>query len=158
MPAPRRGAALAAALLIVVALAGCGQAAKAHASVAALSSAPFVGLRAVRSSAFPGNDVPAFDHTGIDAAAIAKLYDAVAALRPYPANADYFCPADFGLLYHLTFTRADGSQVTGEAKPDGCEYANIGDGPKGNLLETMGFWPLFAAALDVPVSALQYQP
>ena len=163
MRRPRHVAALSVALLLVVTLAGCGQTVTAHAgattvSGTAVTGGPFVSLYAVRTSAFPNNNIPAFAQTGTDPASIATLYDTIAALKPYPANADYFCPLDIGLLYHLTFTRDDGAQVTGEAKPDGCEYASIGNGPKGNLLETATFWSLFAAALGVPASALQYQP
>ncbi len=145
-------------LIIVIALASCGQAAKAHANATAVRGGPFASLLATRTSEFPRNNIPAFDHTGTDPAAIAKLSDAIAAPKPYPANADYFCPLDLGLFYHLTFTRADGTQVTGEAKPDGCEYAGLSSGPRGAIVDFDTFWSLFAAALGVAPSALHYQP
>ena len=111
----------------------------------------------MRTSEFPSNNIPAFDHTGTDPAAIATLYDTIAALKPWPPGT-YICPLDIGLLYHLTFTRADGTQVTGLAKPDGCEYASLNGGANGALGDWDTFWSLFAAAVGVPASALHYQP
>ena len=106
----------------------------------------------------PSQQHPRLRPHGHRPAAIAKLSDAIAAPKPYPANADYFCPLDLGLFYHLTFTRADGTQVTGEAKPDGCEYADLSSGPRGAIVDFDTFWSLFAAALGVAPSALHYQP
>jgi hypothetical protein len=48
--------------------------------------------------------------------------------------------------------------VTGEAKPDGCEYASLSGGANGQIADAAAFWSLFAAALGVAPSALQYQP
>jgi hypothetical protein len=149
-----RLAALAPVSLVALLIAGCGGTAGAGSAHATL----FVSVHAVRTSAFPNNHIPAFDHTGTNAPAIAQLYDAIAALKPYPAGASYSCPIDLGLLYHLTFTRADGSRVAGLAKPDGCAYASLNGGPSGRLADPTTFWSLFAAALGVPASALQYQP
>ncbi len=154
---------------VLIMLAGCGIRATAAGSTAATvtstaqpaTTTAFVRLHAVRTSAFPPNKVAAFDVTTADAARIAQLYQTIVTLTPYPPGAinAMFCPLDLGLLYHLTFTRADGSQVAGLIKPDGCEWAGVTDGATGNTPQgqiTDGFWPQFAATFGVPMSALDY--
>jgi hypothetical protein len=149
MRVSRRASVLAVMLLALLAISGCAQATAASATpTPALRGGPFVSLHAVRTSQYPQNNILAFDHTGADAAAIAMLYGAIVALKPFPPG-PINCPADLGVLYHLTFMRADGTQLTGEAKPDGCEYASLNGGAHGMIITYDAFWPLFVAALGI---------
>jgi hypothetical protein len=154
-----------AALLALVA--GCGAvtqvpgiAAPGTATPTAIS--PLVRLHAIRTSAFPANHIVAFDATSSNAARITQLSATIRALKPYPPGT-YACPADVGVLYHLTFTRADGTQVAALAKPDGCAWAGItnsvsGTTPNNAIVDWNGFWGLFAATFGVPRSALGWFP
>jgi hypothetical protein len=152
-------------IVLTLVVAGCGSTASAARTIGTPMSTgqparatAFVRLHAIRTSAFPTNKVSAFDATSTDSGKIAQLFDAIRALKPFPQGVVYNCAMDAGVLYHLTFTRADGSQVPGTAKPDGCESASIGTGRAGQILDWDGFWSLFAATFGVPMSALQPLP
>lgn len=140
--------ALVAPSLLVILLAGCG----ATASAQAVNDTTLQSLY-VTHTTFDRPDAVPFEHGSVDVAAIARLYDAINALPPFSTGI-INCPADGGELYHLTFTRTDGTKIMGLAKPDGCSSASVGGGPAGMIVDGNGFWSTFAAALDMPQSAL----
>ena len=145
-------AALLGCVCLLVAVSGCG------ASVTTkgvpghpASTARLLYLHAVRISRYDENTVAAFDKTSANTAGIAQLYDAIAALKPYPPGS-YSCPGAPGAEYQLTFTRADGSTVGALATTSGCAWAGITDGatgttPHGRIVDWHGFWSLFAGGL-----------
>jgi hypothetical protein len=124
------------------------------ATAAPVDRSPFVALRVVRTSAFPQNKIAAFDATSADRGRIAQLYDALLALQPYPPRGYFSCPIDVGVTYHLSLVRYDGARIAALAAPDGCGWAEVGDGPTLTLRDVQGFWELFAATLGVPLSAV----
>jgi hypothetical protein len=110
--------------------------------------------RAILTSDFPANHVPPFDRTSTSATEAQQLYNALLALPVMPAGT-YYCPADFGNVYHLMFYD-DSAQLAALAivKPDGCETAILPDGSHRWAATDQSFWATFAAAMNVPTSAL----
>lgn len=118
---------------------------------------PFVRLRAVRDNGLAS--APRFDATVKDPAKIMQLYAAITALKPYPLGAVPFCPIDQGVLYQLTFTRADGTTFAGFAKPDGCRWAGFAYDTTatvtvGQITGFVGFWSIFGAVFGVAESTV----
>jgi hypothetical protein len=120
------------------------------------SIAPFVRLHATREG-----PPAAFDETVTDGAKIAALYDAIAALAPFPPG-PVFCANDTRVVYRLTFTRDDGTQIAGLAKPDGCTWAGFAFTTSAIVtvgavrdLSPDGFWGTFAATFGLPLSAVE---
>lgn len=114
--------------------------------------------RAILTSAFPANHIPPFDKTSTSAAKAQRLYNALLALPVMPAG-PYYCPIDFGTLYHLSFYD-DATHVAATAivEPGGCGDVTLPDGAHRWTATTPSFWPTFAAAFNVPESAIWPQP
>jgi hypothetical protein len=115
-------------------------------------------VRAILTSAFPANHVPPFDRTSTSATEAQQLYNALLALPPMPAG-DMSCPADGGNVYHVRFYD-ESSQLAATAlvKPDGCEAVILPDGSHRWAATDQSFWSAFAAAMNVPISALFPRP
>jgi hypothetical protein len=114
----------------------------------------FISLRAIRTSGFPQNHVPPFDHTTGDTAKIMQLYEAMLALPPFPSGT-INCPNDLGVAYHLTFVRADEATATVLVNATGCQ--SVVFSPQHDIranFDSDAFWRLFADTFDVPQSAL----
>lgn len=100
-------------LFLLLLLAGC------------MGTQPTV-LHAVRPSLVGSHQqvVPPLDRTVSDAAAVQRLYAAALALvRPsqYPAP----CPADFGLVYHVTFLAGTSQLQQMDVYPLGCHWVYL---------------------------------
>jgi hypothetical protein len=109
-------------------------------------------VRAIRLSAFPENQVLAFDKTAIHDEDLANLYYSIQALPPYPQN--LFCPLDRGIAYQLSFVRSDDTRVSVVAALGGCEAVTVEGGATRSALGVSGFWDTLAIGLGVPTSAL----
>jgi hypothetical protein len=91
---------LAVAVVALVCLAGCGR------EPAAPSPRTITSVSVLRTSAFPANHIPPFERRVTDATQARQLYTLLWALpEPPQGNHVYACPADFGVQYHLTFSR-----------------------------------------------------
>ena len=111
-------------------------------------------VRAILTSAFPTNHVPPFDRTSTSAERAQNLYNALLALPAMPAGI-MSCPIDWGNVYHVRFYD-ESSQLAATAlvKPDGCEAVTLPDGSHRWAATDRSFWSTFAAAMNVPTSAL----
>lgn len=115
-------------------------------------------VRAILTSAFPENHIPPFDKTSISAARVQQLYNALLAL-PVQPQGTYYCPIDFGTLYHLRFFDTTGRLVaTAIVEPGGCQDVTLPDGSHRWTATTPGFWTIFAAAFNMPESAIRPYP
>lgn len=128
----------------------------------AIRSAPFQragtadisAVRAILTSGFPSNHFPPFDRTSTSATKAQQLYNALLALPVMPAGT-YYCPIDFGNMYHLMFYDDSARLVaTATVKPDGCKTAILPDGSHRWAVTDKGFWSTFAVAMNVSTSAL----
>jgi len=79
------------ALILVILLAGCGTTTQISTS-----------LYATRSESLPGYHFAPFERTATNSTAVQQLYAATLDL-PSPQPGVYNCPADIGLVYHLSF-------------------------------------------------------
>lgn len=111
-------------------------------------------VRAILTSDIPANHIPPFDRTSTSATKAQQLYNALLALPPMPAG-DMSCPAEWGNVYHVRFYD-ESSQLAATAlvQPDGCEFATLPDGSQRWAATDQSFWSTFAAAMNVPISAL----
>lgn len=114
--------------------------------------------RAILTSAFPENHIPPFDSISTNPALAQQLYDAMLALPAMPKGT-YYCPIDFGALYHLRFYSDAGLLVaTAIAEPGGCETVTAPDGSKRWAATDQNFWSTFAATFNTSLSAVRPMP
>lgn len=135
-----------AALVGFVVLVGCTQSSRTVTSQTATS------LHVVRTSAFPSNHIPPFERTATDAAKVQRLYNALLALPAFPSGIIH-CPADFGVVYHLTFFNQSVIVVQATVKPDGCRGVTLSNGQPRWVRDDQ-FWAVFADTLGVPESVV----
>ncbi len=116
-----------------------------------------LSVHVLRTSAFPQNHIPPLDKAVTDPAKAQALAAALNALPPFPRGI-FSCPADWGIAYHLTFSRGHTVISSASVKPDGCEAVTLS---KGDVRWAAGqdqFWTAFANALGVPRSDLFQGP
>jgi hypothetical protein len=143
--------------VLALALVGCGETATAKGTASQLTQSNLFYARAILTSAFPQNHIPPFDKMSTDPAKAMAFYKALLALPVMPRGT-YYCPIDFGSVYHLTFYSASGRIVAhATVKPDGCETATLPNGVQHWAEGSPNFWASFAAAMNVPQSALSPQ-
>ena len=151
----RTHALMAAALLLVVALAACGQTVVGAARSTATRTPPaaYTAVHALRTNVF--GEAPPFDHTVNDAAKVQRLYQALLALPPWRAVGG--CPIDLGTQFDLTFFAGARPALRSAVKPDGCGSVliDIRDTRDPRQSWDPAFWKTFAATFGVPVSAVQ---
>lgn len=75
---------------------------------------------------------------------------AICALPLVPTGAVFGCPADFGVVYHLVFTRTTGESMrSATADPAGCQFVD-GAGPGAqSRTATDSFWATLGHALQL---------
>lgn len=138
------------AAIVALILAGC--------TVSASSGAPIVvtSLHVLRSGDNPLHHIPPLDRTVSDAAKVQHLYNVLHALPPFPRDQIMHCPADFGVLYHLTFYH-DGAEVSwATVNPYGCQGVTLPNGDIRWSANVDYLWQVFADALGVPESDLPH--
>ncbi len=136
-----------AALVGLVLLAGCAQSSR------AVTSQPVTSLHVIRTSAFPPNHIPPFERTATDAAKVQRLYNALLALPTPPPSGTIYCPADFGVAYHLTFFRMGTTVLRATVEGSGCRYVALSNGER-RWAYSDTFWAVFADTLGVPESVV----
>jgi hypothetical protein len=87
-----------------------------------------------------------FDRTITDAAMVARVEEALLALRPI-TGPERFCPISWGLRYRLTFTKPLGLTRTAIIEADGCREAHLD--PLDRRETTESFWALLADGLGL---------
>ena len=123
----------------------------------AIASRRVSAVHILRTSDFPQNHIPPFEKYVNDAARAQQLYDALLALPVMPSG-PYFCPADFGVAYHLTFYQGRVDVASALVKPDGCETAILPDGSSRWIATDQGFWQVFATTAGMPESDVHPVP
>lgn len=112
-------------------------------------------LQVTRASDTAGNNFPPFTQTITDSTKVTDLYRTIQALQVFP-HAEYVCPIDFGLEYHLTFSHSNGSEQQVIIHARGCPYAKIGTSDLRIIRQN--FWPVFAQAIGISQSELFPMP
>lgn len=137
--------------LLALILAGCGGAASSVATPLVVTS-----VHVVRTGDNPMHHMPPLDRTASGAAKVQQLYNVIQALPPFPRDGIMHCPADFGVLYHLTFYR-DGAEVSwATVNPFGCQQVILPNGDIRWSARVEYFWQVFADAVGVPESELPH--
>lgn len=139
------------AALVALILAGCS-------GSTSSSQAPIVvtSVHVLRSGENPLHHIPPLDRTVSDAAKVQHLYNVLHALPLFPRDKIMHCPADFGVLYHLTFYR-DGTEVSwATVNPYGCQGVTLPNGDIRWSANIEYLWQVFADALGVPESDLPH--
>jgi hypothetical protein len=117
-------------------------------SLIAARSEPITSATIVRTRAPESIPAASFSpHTVNDAAKAQRLYDAVRALKPLPANGMWSCPIDFGTRYQLTFRSTSGIQLIATLDGGGCRFLQI-EGGQGYYTDA-AFWQLLADTFGV---------
>jgi hypothetical protein len=110
------------------------------------------GLTVIRTDAFPQNGFTfAFPaRVTVRPAAARHVAEILCALQPVPQGAVFYCPADFGIVYHLVFTFETGAAVRPvTVDATGCQFVN-GAGPGERTLFTTGsFWAVLGRAMGL---------
>jgi hypothetical protein len=152
-------------ILAAVAVAACGSSAPAgHAAPASsghltskgsglcASTAQVSSLTVQRTGGLPGNHTrftfPARE-TVSDAAKAQAVAQSVCGLGRQPHTAVFTCPADFGIIYRLTFA-ADSHRFTPVAvNATGCEMVS-GLGAARSAATSTTFWRTLGTAIGIP--------
>jgi hypothetical protein len=119
--------------------------------------APLVHLHVVLTVDSSLEELAPFERTSTDATRITQFYDALSQLQPLDLGTTlaFDCQSEPGILYHLTFTRANGTQIGGLIAVDGCGWAGLTNSRTGVtsfrlLVDGGDLWAAFAAAVGVP--------
>ena len=95
--------------------------------------------------------MPSWTRTVRNARSVERLAAALLSLQPAPKGPSA-CPADFGIVYHMTFKSRGKTVLTATADGSGCEEAHV----RGRTLWAMksSFWSTLAQTLGMPVMTL----
>ena len=104
----------------------------------------------VRKTA-PMDGMPSWTRTVRNARAVERLAEVLLSLKPAPQGIGT-CPADFGIVYHMTFKYRDKTALTATVDGSGCEEAYV----RGHTLWAIkrSFWSTLAQTLGTPVMTL----
>ena len=139
-------------LLLTFALAGCG------ATASAAKSGPQSNLPTALLVTRTGNpSVHVFPLAGgsTDAAVIQRLYHAMYTL-PHVPNGISSCPADFGIVYTLTYMNGGTVILKASANATGCEFLTLGNDDSRMTNDT--FWMLLAQTIAIPPASIHGVP
>ena len=98
--------------------------------------------------------------TVTDPALAQTAYQGILSLPSFPAGA-LACPADLGVVYHLTFSGTDGVVARVALSPTGCQGADVTSGSSSATLwaaQSPEFWAGLSANLHVPESDIYPYP
>ena len=105
------------------------------------------------ATSIPANSPPQVVATATGDAARA-IYAATLALPILPPG-EYNCPANFGIIYNLTFTTSGESTIVGTATPTGCEIVTLNAEIGSASLSINGaYWRLLASDLGIDESTI----
>jgi len=107
-------------------------------------------LEAVRSGGSPTGPHPPTMRSVADAQAVQTLYRAMLKTPRVPPGAVYHCPADFGVIWTLTFLH--NTTVVAKAVLDdaGCQFLTINGHDKRITTTSTAFWQTLADTLGMP--------
>ena len=146
--------------IVAACLAACGAAGSASQPGSSLSPTPSAATLAQdvsrldrlvvrRTDAFPQNHIrfsfPA-TMTVTDTAQVQRVARALLALPMMPKGV--FCPADFGIVYHLTFFAAGHALPSISIRATGCEQVG-GLGATRWVARSAGFWRTLGLAMGL---------
>lgn len=110
----------------------------------------------VRTSDGPQRNLPAFDRTGHNAAAVQAFYAGLRALPPYLSSGTP-CPTDRGVQYTLTFSYQGKTVLNAIADPTGCQIVILAGRDNRTAVKSQ-VWALLAAAVGVKPSIVYPLP
>ncbi|HLJ80553.1 MAG TPA: hypothetical protein VKT52_03630, partial [Ktedonobacterales bacterium] len=90
-----------------------------------------------------------------DAAAVQRLYHAIYAL-PHVPNGISSCPADFGIVYTLTFMNGGTVILKASANATSCEFLTLSSND--SRMTNDAFWTLLAQTIGISPASVHGVP
>ena len=113
-------------------------------------------LQVTRMSTLPDNHYPPLSRTITNSNSVQKLYNAALALPKASATGAQSCPADIGLIYHLSFLQNGKLIREMYLGPTGCPYILVNKNDMRPL--TQSFESLFMQTLGISSHQLVPEP
>jgi hypothetical protein len=110
------------------------------------------GVHFGATTTLPPNPPPAVDVTAGEIPA-RNIYTMTLALPDLPGGV-YNCPADFGIVYNLTFFSGNATAVTASVDPNGCQGVQISGSHHVRQILDESYWTTLAQQLGVPESTI----
>lgn len=113
-------------------------------------------LQVTRQSTLPDNHFPPLSRTITNSGSVQKLYTAALSLPKGSDTGAHSCPADIGLIYHLSFLQNGKLMREMDLGPTGCPYILVSKNDMRPL--TRSFESLFMQTLDISFHQLVPEP
>jgi len=111
-----------------------------------------IALQIIRTNEIKQNVFPAFARTINEPVKATQLYDAIQQLTKLEFTT---CPADYGLLYNLIFTQADGTKIHATFSGSGCRTVLLNSQAR---FTDQPFWSLLEQIAGITANELFVQP